>query len=140
VQERHALVDGRRGNQAFVRAAWRYTLPACTRVKPPGGDMQFQRVLGTRHRNRREVSVKLGESSRIGRSLEQFFHDDRRDGRFAGVQQFPQSAEGTVSQLRNRSIPVESTRITGHPLTDRAHNPRQLLPRQSARTSREAPR
>jgi hypothetical protein len=66
--------------------------------------------------------VKLGEPSRIGRSLEQLLHDDRRDRRFAGIQQFPQSADCTVSLLRKRSIQtVESTRITGHLLTDRAH-------------------
>jgi hypothetical protein len=50
VQERYALVDGRCSDHAVVRTAWRYTLPACTCVQSPGGDMQFQRVLGTRHR------------------------------------------------------------------------------------------
>jgi hypothetical protein len=32
VQERYPLVDGRCSDQAVVRAAWRYTLPACTCV------------------------------------------------------------------------------------------------------------
>ncbi len=42
MQQRYPRVDGCNSDEAVVRAARSYALPARSRTETPGGDMQFQ--------------------------------------------------------------------------------------------------